>query len=661
MSYPTKYTRQNDYVSYQNANPNRPLPATSIHADLNQVARSSEETIDFLKKSIRADGAIMNGAVGFDQLSLNVQAITGDPDAIDQVIAGTAANATAAATSATAAANNATSSATSATNAAAGASAAATSATNAASSATTAAASAMNATASAAAAATSASAAAAAALGANSIIVSSTALAAATVLPSIKSGICLGYSASGDCAPFAIKRVTAQPEFGGYRSADRFLPDGTTDNTNGGWWIYVSGSAGVDACAFGVKADWNGDDATATPNAVPLQNAVNFTALQFGGNGVDVGGGAGGILLLPRGAIMIEAPVIVHDGVCLLGKGIMGTVFKIAQAFSTNANRFRLGTPGDVASVCAVQSRGSAGDLLINGTNASGGVAKFPRKKSLKIYSAGNDSGRTFTVYYIDAFGAAQSIAVTGANAGSVEVPVAGGIRIVTRVAVNGATAGNVTVGNVPDAAFGCRLEKLQIWSDLLNVLSGVAMVYTDNAQHDGGLYEVKIFGGNAHCARFETGVGGASRFTFEKVETFNHGAGGGAAASVNSQIKLGYGGLLSPIRDIVMGCPGNAYSGPSAVGLEITGGFIAADGIHPDAGIPTGIRINSVDVNQGMVILRNVEGASNIDRLIWIDSAVDNNTVLLEGIYPNGAVVTVKDDPGAANVTGNILAQQVF
>ncbi|MDI3560238.1 hypothetical protein [Bradyrhizobium sp. Arg816] len=68
MSYPTKYTRQYDYVAYQNANPNRPLPATSIHADLNAVALSTVETADFLKKSLRSDGALMNGSVGVDQL-----------------------------------------------------------------------------------------------------------------------------------------------------------------------------------------------------------------------------------------------------------------------------------------------------------------------------------------------------------------------------------------------------------------------------------------------------------------------------------------------------------------------------------------------------------------------------------------------------------------
>lgn len=71
MSYPTKYTRQYDYVSYQNANPARPLPANQVHADLNAVAQSNSEIVDFLKTSLRADGKLMNGAVGPDQIDPN--------------------------------------------------------------------------------------------------------------------------------------------------------------------------------------------------------------------------------------------------------------------------------------------------------------------------------------------------------------------------------------------------------------------------------------------------------------------------------------------------------------------------------------------------------------------------------------------------------------
>lgn len=48
-----------------------------------------------------------------------------------------------------------------------------------------------------------------------------------------------GYSAAGDGGGGLYKRVDADPTYGGIRSADRFLSDGSTDNTNGGWWVLV--------------------------------------------------------------------------------------------------------------------------------------------------------------------------------------------------------------------------------------------------------------------------------------------------------------------------------------------------------------------------------------------------------------------------------------
>lgn len=68
MPYPTKYTRQYDFQSYQVSNPTRPLPGNQVNVDLNAVKQSLAETIDFLKTSIRADGRLANGSVGVNQL-----------------------------------------------------------------------------------------------------------------------------------------------------------------------------------------------------------------------------------------------------------------------------------------------------------------------------------------------------------------------------------------------------------------------------------------------------------------------------------------------------------------------------------------------------------------------------------------------------------------
>lgn len=68
MTYPTKYTRQYDFQSYQVSNPTRPLPGDKVNTDLNAVKQSVGEVVDFLKTSIRADGRLANGSVGVNQL-----------------------------------------------------------------------------------------------------------------------------------------------------------------------------------------------------------------------------------------------------------------------------------------------------------------------------------------------------------------------------------------------------------------------------------------------------------------------------------------------------------------------------------------------------------------------------------------------------------------
>lgn len=484
------------------------------------------------------------------------------------------------------------------------------------------------------------------------IMSSRAALAAATMPPLLNVAFCFGYAAAGDCTPFMLKRVTAAPRFGGVRSTDRYLPSGTVDSTNGGWWVYMPGPAGTDACAFGYKGDWNGLDASATDNFAVLQEAINFTAQAFG-TGYDTGGGAGGDVLLPSGTGMISAKLTVHDGVRLLGKGVYATVLKMKDTFSTTSDFIRLGTPGDASAITASQAKGSAGDLVINGTVASGGVAYLLQKRQPQIYSAGNDSARTFTAYGTDETGAAISAAVAGANAGSATVP--DYFMTVTRVAVDGATASTVTVGFDTFASFGCMIESMQIFSGIRNATSGMAMVETDNAQHVAGVRKVKFFAGNRHCTRFETGVGGASYFIYEDIELFNAGAAVGVASN-NSMAKFNYTGLTTKFVNVVAGAGG--IGGGSAVCIEVSGGFVNADTIHIE-GIATGIRINNPTANDGFVTIKNVIGGAGVINLITIDSAVDSNTVLLEGIYPNGSTNTLNNRGAASLIT--VLAPTVY
>lgn len=72
MSYPEAYTRQYDYMSYQNSNPTRPLPADKLHVDLNLLASTTQEIIDFIAGIARSDGALANGIVTRDSLATEI-------------------------------------------------------------------------------------------------------------------------------------------------------------------------------------------------------------------------------------------------------------------------------------------------------------------------------------------------------------------------------------------------------------------------------------------------------------------------------------------------------------------------------------------------------------------------------------------------------------
>src|SRR5262249_30211064 len=126
-----------------------------------------------------------------------------------------------------------------------------------------------------------------------------------------------------------------------------------------------------------------------------------------------------------------------------------------------------------------------------------------------------------------------------------------------------------------------------------------------------------------------------------------------------NSQAKFDYNGLLTPVRNMVLGGPGSS-GGSGAIGIEVVTGFFAGENIHSE-GISNAIVIRNSVVSNGCINIRNVIGGAGTDYPILLDSAVDNNTVLLESIYPNGATVTVRDQPTPNNVTGNIVQQVLF
>lgn len=100
----------------------------------------------------------------------------------------------------------------------------------------------------------------------------------------------------------------------------------------------------------------------------------------------------------------------------------------------------------DADGVCQAQTTAGAGDLVINGALASGGIATFGEQQRVTLYSAADLRALTFTVYGTSQFGQTVSEAITGPNANTVTINT--NLNTVTRIATDGAVGTNVTVGN---------------------------------------------------------------------------------------------------------------------------------------------------------------------------------------------------------------------
>lgn len=100
----------------------------------------------------------------------------------------------------------------------------------------------------------------------------------------------------------------------------------------------------------------------------------------------------------------------------------------------------------DADGACQAQTTAGAGNLVINGALASGGIATFGEQQRVTLYSAADLRALTFTVYGTSRFGRVISEVITGPNAGTVTTNAS--FKTVTRVATDGAVGTNVTVGN---------------------------------------------------------------------------------------------------------------------------------------------------------------------------------------------------------------------
>lgn len=155
-----------------------------------------------------------------------------------------------------------------------------------------------------------------------------------------------GYYATGDQGAMRVMRVASAPTYGGIRSTDRYLPNGSTDATNGGYWIIVPFNDTVNVMQFGAKGDDTGtvgtDDYTAfanmlayaKANPIPHSSPTNASAIRC---------------YIPAAryyistTITIDFPVII-EGAALGAPGVYTSRLRFPAA--TNGLIFTIGAAG---------------------------------------------------------------------------------------------------------------------------------------------------------------------------------------------------------------------------------------------------------------------------------------------------------------------------
>lgn len=134
-------------------------------------------------------------------------------------------------------------------------------------------------------------------------------------------------------------------------------------------------------------------------------------------------------------------------------------------------------TAASANNIAASQSLAAAGNLLINGAAASGGVATLDTQRRVIITSAGNDSGLTWTIIGTDDYGAPIKDSFAGGNIAAAQ----SNLNFATVVSITGSgasaaavTAGTNTVGSTPWHLFNSTIATPNM-SVNMQLVSGVA------------------------------------------------------------------------------------------------------------------------------------------------------------------------------------------
>lgn len=211
-------------------------------------------------------------------------------------------------------------------------------------------------------------------------------------------------------------------------------------------------------------------------------------------------------------------------------------------------------------------------------------------------------------------------------------------------------------------ASFSCGLRNLCI-KDVQpreTVARNACVVYTESAQHTGGVKDVLIYSGGRRCFWAQTGYGGATYLTVENLETANFGASGLAnGVQANPQVVLNYSTAMIDAKNLV--CQGSSepqYAGGStAIGCVIVSGFVTLRNFHTEH-VYTGVDI-VMSSAYAHAKVENATGSAGVDTVCRIHSASASGIrTEFKDVRKNGSSMSLRDyRSGKPSFSGDITS----
>lgn len=136
-------------------------------------------------------------------------------------------------------------------------------------------------------------------------------------------------------------------------------------------------------------------------------------------------------------------------------------------------------TAASVNNIATSQTPGAAGNLTLNGTTVTGGVATLDTQRQILITQAADETGHNFTVYGTVNDGLTSTTEVVAGSSGA-SVHTVQSFKTVTRIAISAAATGAVQVGT---NGVGTTPWQIMNW-DVTPINIGLAVIVTGTVNY---------------------------------------------------------------------------------------------------------------------------------------------------------------------------------